>query len=155
AKDAISDAYMERLGARLSSPGVAALATARETGLARLKANLQVNIVDNPELGTPEVVGAKPGSGFLTGPSSDRVAAMRTFLSTYPDTYGVSPQQIGNLVLVADYQNPAGNMAWVEFEQRINNLPVFRGLIRGGFTVRGELARTTGQLVSAPATLIP
>ena len=46
--------------------------------------------------------------------------------------------------LVADYANPAGNMAWVEFEQRINGLPVFHGLIRGGFTAKGELARTTG-----------
>jgi hypothetical protein len=42
--------------------------------------------------------------------------------------------------------NPAGNMGWVEFEQRINGLPVFQGLIRGGFTANGELARTTGPL---------
>ena len=48
--------------------------------------------------------------------------------------------------MVADYENPAGNIAWVELEQRINGLPVFRGLIRGGFSARGELVRTTGTL---------
>ena len=57
-------------------------------------------------------------------------------------------EQAESLELVADYVNPAGNMAWVEFEQRINGLPVFRGLIRGGFTARGELARTTGVLAA-------
>ena len=46
-------------------------------------------------------------------------------------------------------------MAWVEFEQRINGMPVFQGLIRGGFTRKGELARTTGPLASGlnPAAL--
>ena len=37
-------------------------------------------------------------------------------------------------------------MAWVEFQQRLNGLPVFQGLIRGGFTAKGELARITGPI---------
>src|SRR5262245_24660409 len=86
AKDAISDAYMERLGARPSSVGVSALARARAAGLTRLQANLQVDVVNSPELGTPEIVSAKAGAGFLTSPNSDRAGAMRTFLSTYADT---------------------------------------------------------------------
>ena len=96
----------------------------------------------------PEVVSAKPGAGFLTAPTDDRVGAMRGFLSSYADGYGLSQDQVASLELVADYTNPAGNMAWVEFEQKINGLPVFRGLIRGGFTAKGELARTTGPLAA-------
>ncbi|MEP7117798.1 MAG: M36 family metallopeptidase, partial [Acidobacteriota bacterium] len=52
---------------------------------------------------------------------------------------------------MADYVNPAGNMAWVELEQRINGIPVFQGQIRGGFTAKGELVRTTGLLVAGSA----
>src|SRR6185295_11035771 len=59
-----------------------------------------------------------------------------------------SQQQISALELVADYVNPAGNMAWVEFEQRINGLPVFGGSICGAFTANNELAATTGTLAA-------
>src|SRR5262249_7018791 len=70
------------------------------------------------------------------------------FLTDNADVYGLTAAQVVNLELIADYENPAGNMSWVEFEQRINGLPVFRGLIRGGFTARGQLARTTGPLAA-------
>ena len=146
AKDPASDAYMQRFGARSLSPAVSALARARMAGLARLQADFKVDVIDSAELSTPEVVSVQPGTGFLTGPTVDRANAMRAFLSTYADAFGLSQEQVGNLNLVADYQNPSGNMAWVEFEQRINGLPVFRGLIRGGFTATGALARTTGPL---------
>ena len=33
-------------------------------------------------------------------------------------------------------------------EQKINGIPVFQGLIRGGFTAQGELARTTGVIAA-------
>ena len=127
----------------------ARFAGARAAGLARLQAAFQnIEVVDSPELGTPEVVGVKAGGGFLTAATADRVGAMRGFLSSYADLYGLTQDQVASLELVADYANPAGNMAWVEFEQKINGLPVFRGLVRGGFTANGELARTTGPLAA-------
>ena len=43
--------------------------------------------------------------------------------------------------------NPAGNMGWAEFEQRSTASPYSR-VIRGGFTAKGELARTTGALAT-------
>ena len=51
-----------------------------------------------------------------------------------PTSMGSPRLRSQSLELVADYANPAGNMAWVEFEQQINGLPVFQGLVRGGFT---------------------
>ena len=127
----------------------ASLASARAAGIARLQAEYAALDVENsPLLGTIEIVGTRPGSGFLTGPSADRVAALRGFLAGHADAYGVSPGQAQSLELVADYVNPAGNMAWVELEQRINGLPVFQGFVRGGFTRNGELARVTGPLAS-------
>jgi len=71
---------------------------------------------------------------------------LRSFLSNYSDAYGISARQVEGFDLIADYVNPAGNMAWVEFQQRLNGLPVFQGLIRGGFTAKGELARITGAI---------
>src|SRR5215471_1402577 len=68
AKDAPSIAYIARLGARASDAGPAALARGRAPGLARLQANLRVDVVDSPELGTPEVLSSKPGAPYLTPP---------------------------------------------------------------------------------------
>jgi hypothetical protein len=147
ARDAAGSAYMARFAGVAAPAGVADRSAARAEGLARLRSEIgSLEVVNSPELGTPEVVGTMPGTGFLTAPAADRVGAMRGFLSAYADAYGLLPGQAENLDLIADYVNPAGNMAWVEFEQRLNGLPVFRGLIRGGFTARGELARTTGAL---------
>ena len=102
-----------------------------------------------------EVVSAAPGTGFLTPQSGDRVATLRGFVTANADVYGLAGSVIAELQVVADYMNPAGNMGWAELEQRINGIPVFQGLIRGGFTARGELARTTGALATvADATAL-
>jgi subtilisin-like proprotein convertase family protein len=144
-KDAAGAAeYLERF-AGASRAGEAA--AGRIAGIAQLQNDGKaLELIADGPLGIVEVMGAAPGSGFLTTASADRVAAMRAFMSTYPGVYGLSSDQIAGLDVVADYMNPSGSMGWVEFEQRINGLPVFQGLIRGGFTANGELARTTGLL---------
>src|SRR5262245_57985890 len=86
-KSAASDAYLNRVGSRTPPPAVVALMRARAAGLARLRANLPVEVTENAQLGTPEIVDARIGRGFLTAPATDRVAAMRAFLSTYADAY--------------------------------------------------------------------
>lgn len=142
-KDGSAD-YRERF---VAASRAGELAVARIAGVAQLQNDGKaLELMADGPLGTVEILGAAPGSGFLTAGGSDRVATLRAFMSTYSGVYGLSPEQLGTLELVADYVNPAGNMAWVEFEQRINGLPVFQGLIRGGFTANGELARTTGLL---------
>src|SRR5262245_37251440 len=141
--------YMRRLTGPAANPAAGALAANRIVGVALLKGqNDAVDVEVSAELGTLEVVTARRGAGFLTARTSDRAATLRGFLSSYSPAYGLSPQQVSSLELVADYVNPAGNMAWVEFEQRINGLPVFGGMIRGAFTANNELAATTGTLAS-------
>ena len=138
---------VERVRSAASSSAVSDRAGQQANGLARLRTNLKGSeVIESAELGTPQVVSATPGSGFLSGPSRNRPEMLRSFLSNYSDAYSISTQQVESLELIADYVNPAGNMAWVEFEQRLNGLPVFQGLIRGGFTAKGELARVTGLL---------
>ena len=124
------------------------LAVDRVSGLARLElAHPGVAVDRNPALGTTELVTA-PGPTFLTGPAGDRAATLRAFLATHAAAYGLSQAQVGELELVADYMNPAGNMGFAEFEQRFSGIPVFQGLLRGGFTAKGELVRTTGVLAT-------
>ncbi len=133
----------------LPPQSVATLRARRATAQADLQKRVPFLEVElNAPLAAPEIVGVRPGFGFLTGASADRVGTMRSFLLANADLYGLTPGQIGELRLVADYMNPAGNMGWVEFEQFINGFPVFQGLIRGGFTPQGELARTSGKLAA-------
>ena len=132
---------------RAESLVAARAADLQANGLARLRARSgSMDLALNPGLGVPEVVGLVPGTGFLTAPSNDRVGTLRAFLGEHSDAFGLTATDVGSLDLVADYENPAGNMAWVEFEQKINGIPVFQGTIRGGFTAKGELVRTTGVL---------
>ena len=45
--------------------------------MARLQSNFgAIDVLDSPALGTPEVVSVKPGGGFLTAPTTNRVGAM-------------------------------------------------------------------------------
>ena len=142
-KDGSAD-YRERF---VAASRAGELAVARIAGVAQLQNDGKaLELIADGPLGTVEILGAAPGSGFLTAGGSDRVATLRAFMSTYSGVYGLSPEQLGTLQLVDDYLNPAGNMGWVEFEQRINGLPVFQGHVRGGFTASGQLARTTGPL---------
>ncbi|MBP7778253.1 MAG: M36 family metallopeptidase [Acidobacteria bacterium] len=148
--------YFERM--LPAAPDVAANASARRSGEASLRAAFRdVTIEAHPTLATPEIVGRPAGNGFLSGPSDDRVAALRTFLGRYAAAYGITASDAVDLVVVADYANPSGNMGWVELEQRIHGIPVFQGTVRGGFTAKGELARTTGTLASGvvPGALSP
>ena len=128
---------------------IADLPARRAGALAQLKRSVpDLEVEVSPALGTPELVGVRAGFGFLTGASADRVGTLRAFLTAYGDVYGLSQAQAASLEVIADYVNPAGNMAWVELQQRFNGIPVFQGLIRGAFTAQGELGRTTGVLAA-------
>lgn len=110
------------------------------------KHNLELKLSE--ETGAPEIVGVLTSGNKLTGyAKGGRDVALRQFLSTNNDLYGLTKNQVTELKKIVDYTNPAGNMSFVELEQQINGIPVFQGNIRGGFTKNGELIRTTGRLV--------
>lgn len=128
---------------------VATLRDARLDAALRLSAVVPgVRIEDHATLHVTEVVSAGPGGPLLTAPGVDRVSTLRQFLGRQSAVYGLSPAAVADLAVVADYVNPAGNMAWVELEQRLNGIPVFQGRVRGGFTAKGALVATTGILAA-------
>ncbi len=150
--------YIERMLPPTAADAMASASAGLRAGEAALRADFRdVAIGAHPTLATPETVGRPAGSGFLSAPSEDRVATLRNFLASYAPAFGVTAADVASLAVTADYVNPAGNMAWVELEQRIHGIPVFQGTVRGGFTAKGELARTTGTLAAgvAAAALSP
>ena len=112
--------------------------------------NLKVEY--NLDIRTPEVISpeVRLGRAFLTGPASgSRVDILRRFLTENNELIGVSNEQINNLKTTADYTNPDGNLSFVHFEQFINDIPVFRGEVKAGFTKNGEIIRVINNLAPA------
>jgi len=114
--------------------------------------NLRVQY--NQVLQVPEIVSVD-GGGVLA-PASGPFAAgqdanqntLKSFLSANAGLYGLTQEQVAQLIKVSDYTNPAGNLSFVEYEQQVNGIPVFQGYVRGILTSDGRLARTTGLLAA-------
>lgn len=98
----------------------------------------------NDELHTPEVIApdVRQGKAFLTGRAANRrVDILKNFLLDNADLIGARGEQVSELKVVADYTNPDGNLSFVELDQEINGIPVFRGEIKAAFTRYEELIR--------------
>jgi len=143
-----SDALAAYMAATAPAAVAADALAGSRNGLAALRAELPGVRVEEGLVGGASIVSAMPGTPFLSEAGGDRVAALRGFLQGHAEAFGLSGDQANALVVVADEMNPAGNMAWVELEQRIHGIPVFQGHLRGAFTAKGELARTNGLLAT-------
>ncbi|MGH9947990.1 MAG: M36 family metallopeptidase [Pyrinomonadaceae bacterium] len=103
------------------------------------------NDIRIPEVITPDVWRKKIDR--LSAPSSQsRADILRNFAKENNELIGMNDGQINDLTVLADYENPAGNMGFAHLEQRINGVPVFRGEIKAGFTKSGEIVRVINNL---------
>lgn len=103
----------------------------------------------NSDLRIPEVIAPDValGRSFLTRASTGkRSDLLKSFLKENSSLIGVSDAEIEGLKVVADYANPDGNLSFVELNQEINAIPVFRGEIKAGFTRQGEIIRVINNL---------
>lgn len=103
----------------------------------------------NTDIRIPEVIGpdVKQGRAFLTGSSSvKRSDILIDFLRDNSDLTGVRAAQVNELKVFSDYTNPDGNLSFVELNQEINGIPVFRGEVKAGFTKHGEMIRVINNL---------
>ncbi|MEP6903106.1 MAG: M36 family metallopeptidase, partial [Actinomycetota bacterium] len=120
------------------------------TGEESLKARIPTLKVEyNTDIRTPEVIApdVKMGRNFLTGGSTAKHSEiLRSFVKVNDSLIGVSDAQAANLKVTADYTNPDGNLSYAHLEQFINNIPVFRGEIKAGFTRQGEMIRVINNL---------
>jgi subtilisin-like proprotein convertase family protein len=101
----------------------------------------------NSDIRIPEVIGPDvwQGRNFLTGrttPAGTKHAdVLKTFLKENNELVGASIDQVDQLTVAADYTNPDGNLSYVELDQQINGIPVFKGEVKAAFTKAGELVR--------------
>ncbi len=109
----------------------------------------------NSDIRIPEVIGpdVQQGRAFLTAPTtpagSKHANVLINFLKQNTELVGANAAQIDGLKVVADYTNPDGNLSFVELNQEINGIPVFRGEVKAGFTKRGEMIRVINNLAPA------
>jgi hypothetical protein len=110
--------------------------------------NLKVEY--NTDIRTPEVIATdvwKSKVDFLTPPSqADKAEILRNFIKQNDELSGVSNRQVDALKTTANYTNPNGDLSYVMLEQFINDVPVFRGEVKAGFTKSGEMIRVINNL---------
>jgi hypothetical protein len=103
----------------------------------------------NTDIRIPEVIGpdVKQGVNFLTGPATgSRVDMLRNFAKQNSELIGVNDEQVNQLKVLADYENPNGYLGFAHLEQRVDGIPVFQGEIKAGFTKNGEIIRVINNL---------
>ena len=103
----------------------------------------------NEDIRTPEVIApdVNRGRAVLTGASSAKHSdVLRRFAADNGTLIGLRGGQAGQLKVTADYTNPDGNLSYAHLEQFINDVPVFRGEIKAGFTKQGEMFRVINNL---------
>ena len=106
----------------------------------------------NNDIRIPEVIGPDPvkGRAFLTAATrpagSKHADVLINFLKENTSLVGTTSAQIDGLKVFSDYTNPDGNLSWVEIEQYIHGIPVFRGNVKAGFTKQGEMIRVVNNL---------
>lgn len=122
-------------------------------GEAALKASIPTLKVEyNSDIRVPEVVTAdvRLGRHFLSGVNgmagSKHADVLIDFLKQNGELVGLDNAKVDALKVFADYTNPDGNLSFVELDQEINGIPVFRGEVKAGFTKRGEMIRVVNNL---------
>ncbi len=103
-----------------------------------------INVEYNDDIRIPEVIAPdiKQRKSFLTPASAlKRAGVLTNFLEQNARLIGSRDNQINQMRVAADYTNPDGNLSFVELDQEIDGIPVFRGEVKAGFTKKGEMIR--------------
>src|ERR1035437_8965300 len=134
-----------RLSAARSADDVATVRSRMAKGEQTLKQRLAGAKVEyNNDLGVAEVISpdVRLSKTFLTRPSRAKHSdILKGFLKQNIDLIGASDSQVDDLAQAADYTDPEGGLSFVELDQTINSIPVFRGEVKAGFTKTGEMIR--------------
>ncbi len=103
----------------------------------------------NLDLRSPEVIAPDPtqGRAVMTSASNKKHGEiLRDFIGQNDSLIGLDNYQAAKLKITADYTNPDGNLSYAHLEQFIDDIPVFNGEIKAGFTRRGEMFRIINNL---------
>lgn len=150
---AISTRAAFRESAGLTAPDVADIRDGFVRGEKSLRSSIENARVEySPESGTPEVVSTDGGFAFtpLAGSgSANRAVALKRFIASNSELFGIGGADVASLETAADYTNPDGVLSFVELAQSFNGIPVFRGEVKAAFTKRNEIVRVISNLAPA------
>ncbi len=151
-KRAFAELAAFRASQNKSAAEVADIRDAFVRGEEKLKQSVpSLKVEYSPDIETPEVIGpdVKQGEAFLTeASSSKRSDVLLNFLKSNDELTGVAVEQVSQLIVAADYKNPENDLAFVELNQVIDGVPVFRGEAKAGFAKNGEIIRVINNLAA-------
>jgi hypothetical protein len=144
-KKAVTKLARYRSAAKKSAVDVADLREAMVSAEGQLRSRVPSAKVEySHQLQAPEVISPDPeqGKAFLTsqglGKRSDK---LKNFLSENAELLGTRQANIKALEVISDYKNPGSSLGFVELKQEVNDVPVFQGEVKAGFTKGGEIIR--------------
>lgn len=130
--------------------------------LRQLVPTLQVAF--EPVSGSPKSVSAT--DGFLTGPdgqgatlsaatrarfaANDPDRVTKAFLSDHRDLFGHGPEALDGARVARDYITPNNGLHTVVWEQQVDGIAVFEGVLISHTTRKGELVSIASQFVPTP-----
>ncbi|REJ79165.1 MAG: hypothetical protein DWQ43_16155 [Acidobacteria bacterium] len=151
-----ADRDVELIGKFLSDAGTNAafVAAGRDTAvdaeLALQAVSPHAKVTYSNEMSVPEVISPdvwrSAAASLARSSGSSRADTLRSFIKEHDQLFGVSVGQANQLKIVADYENPSGNMGFAHFRQSVNGIPVFMGEVKAGFRKDGSLFRVINSL---------
>jgi len=105
--------------------------------------------------GGPESVLNKAGGLTDAAPGEGSEAIVRRFLSRHGAIYGLSAEDLGDLVVVGDSAGGSSGLRMLRMEQQIDGRPVFQSETRFLVDREGRLVKSVGRMVPAARVFAP
>ena len=141
------------------------IAPDKKAALDRLKKNIPAVEVDHdPILGSPKFVHSP--KGFLSGPNgegkgisntaargvpaNDRHHAVKAFLNDHAGLFGHGAEAVNKARVKREHVDAHNGLRTIVWQQEVDGIPVFEGILKGHITKNGELVNLASQFVPDP-----
>ena len=158
---------MAQQSAAIGAGQAATLGAAQETAIQTLEYEVpQVRVSRDHLLGTPRFVTST--HGFLTGPdglgkgvsdsylsavpAGDSHRVIKAFLNEHSALFGQDAGALTNARVTRDYVTAHNGLHTTVWQQTLQDIPVFEGLLVGNVTRNGELVNISSHFVPDPAS---
>ena len=122
----------------------------------------QLKVEFDPVTRSPRFAGS--AGGFLTGaagegktvqsagaiPASDPHRGVKAFLNEHSKLFGHDARILDAAIIKRDYVTAHSGMRTVIWEQKVDGIPVFAGILQAHLTAKGELVNVASNFLAAP-----
>jgi uncharacterized repeat protein (TIGR01451 family) len=105
--------------------------------------------------GAPESVANKQGSLTDAAPGQSSEAIVRGFLGQNGGLYGLSAEDLGDLVALGDSPGGSSGLRMLRLEQQIDGRPIFQSETRFLLDREGRLVKSVGRMVPGARAVAP